>query len=108
MIKVGPSLPAGWCTALRRHPVVVAVLYANHAPGDSDALKAARAGARGAHAGFAILDVSREKVAQVVALKLPGPADPSAVAIKRPGKVPVLLPGYADSDAVAEAVHNAR
>ena len=107
-IKIDPSLPPALRTALRRHPVVVVVLYASHAPGDEVALKAARAGAKGAHAGFAVLDVSKEKIAQAVALKLPGTADPAVVVIRRPGKITVLLPGYADSDAVAEAVHNAR
>jgi ABC-type Fe3+-hydroxamate transport system substrate-binding protein len=108
VVKIDPSLPAALRTALRRHPVVVAVLYARHAPGDDAALKAARAGAHGAHAGFAVLDVSKEKVAQLVALKLPGTADPSVLVVRRPGKFKVLLAGYADSDAVAEAVHNAR
>jgi hypothetical protein len=108
VIKIDPSLPPALRTALRRHPVVVAVLYASRAPGDGAALKAARAGAHDAHAGFAVLDVSKEKIAQAVALKLPGTADPSVVVVRRPGKITVLLPGYADSDAVAEAVHNAR
>jgi hypothetical protein len=108
VIKIDPSLPPALRTALRRHPVVVAVLYASRAPGDGEALKAARAGAHDAHAGFAVLDVSKEKIAQAVALKLPGTADPSVVVVRRPGKITVLLPGYTDSDAVAEAVHNAR
>jgi len=108
VIKIDPSLPPALRTALRRHSVVVAVLYASRAPGDGEALKAARAGAHDAHAGFAVLDVSKEKIAQAVALKLPGTADPSVVVVRRPGKITVLLPGYTDSDAVAEAVHNAR
>jgi hypothetical protein len=108
VIKIDPSLPPALRTALHRHPVVVAVVYASRAPGDGEALKAARAGAHDAHAGFAVLDVSKEKIAQAVALKLPGTADPSVVVVRRPGKITVLLPGYADSDAVAEAVHNAR
>ena len=107
-IKIDPSLPAALRTALRRHPVVVAVLYAKRAPGDDAAVKAARAGAHDAHAGFTVLDVSKEKIAQTVALKLPGTADPSVVVVRRPGKFTVLLQGYTDSDAVAEAVHNAR
>ena len=108
VIEIDPSLPAALRTALRRHPVVVAVLYAAHAPGDADALKAAREGARGANAGFAVLDVSKEKIAQAVALKLPGTGDPSVLVVRRPGKITVLLPGVVDSDVVAEAVHNAR
>jgi hypothetical protein len=108
VIKIDPSLPPALRTALRRHSVVVAVLYAKHAPGDGVAVKAARAGAHDAHAGFAVLDVSKEKIAQSVALKLPGTRDPSVVVVRRPGKFTVLLSGYADSDAVAEAVHNAR
>jgi hypothetical protein len=107
-VKIDPSLPAPLRTALRRHPVVVAVLYATHAPGDQEALAAAREGARSTHAGFAVLDVAKEKVAQSVALKLPGTADPSVLVVTRPGKITVLVPGYVDSDAVAEAVANAR
>src|SRR5919205_323360 len=105
VVHIDPSLPAALRIALRRHPVVVAVLYAARAPGDEEALKAAREGAKGAHAGFAVLDVADEKVAQAVALKLPGTADPSVLVVRRPGKITVLLPGYVDSDAVAEAVH---
>ena len=108
VIQIDPSLPAALRTALRSHPVVVAVLYASHAPGDPDALKAARAGAHSAHAGFAVLDVSKEKIAQAIALKLPGTGDPSVLVVRRPGKITVLLPGVVDSDVVAEAVHNAR
>jgi hypothetical protein len=106
-VRIDPTLPAALRTALRHHAVVVAVLYAAHAPGDQEALTAAREGARGAHAGFAVLDVAKEKVAQSVALKLPGTADPSVLVIRRPGKITVLVSGYIDSDAVAEAVHNA-
>jgi hypothetical protein len=108
VIHIDPSLPPALRTALRRHPVVVAVLYASDAPGDSEALKAAREGAKGAHAGFAVLDVANEKVAQSVALKLPGTADPSVLVVRRPGKITVLLPGFTDADAVAEAADNAR
>jgi hypothetical protein len=106
-IHVDPSLPAALRTALFHHRVVVAVLYASHAPGDQEALQAARAGAQGAHAGFAVLDVSKEKIAQAVALKLPGTSDPSVLVVRRPGTITVLLPGYNDADAVAAAAHNA-
>jgi hypothetical protein len=107
VIHVDPSLPAALRSALMHHPVVVAVLYASHVPGDQDALKAARAGALGAHAGFAVLDVSKEWIAQTVALKLPGTSDPSVLVVRRPGKITVLLPGYVDSDVVAQAVRDA-
>jgi hypothetical protein len=107
VVHVDPSLPAALRTALLHHPVVVAVLFASHAPGDGEALTAAREGARSAHAGFAVLNVANEKVAQSVALKLPGTADPSVLVVRRPGKVTVLVSGYMDSDAVTEAVHNA-
>ena len=107
VIHVDPSLPAALRTALLHHRIVVAVLYASHAPGDREALQAARAGAHGAHAGFAVLDISKEKIAQTVALKLPGTSDPSVLVVRRPGTITVFLPGYVDSDAVAEAVHNA-
>ena len=107
-VKIDPSLPAALRTALLKHPVVVAVIYAAHAPGDADALKAARAGAKNAHAGFAVIDVTRERIAQLTALKLPGTSDPSVVVVRRPGTVSLLLPGFVDSDAVTAAVLNAR
>lgn len=106
--QVDPTLPAALRRALARHGVVVAVLYAPHVPGDDGALNAARRGAQNAHAGFAVLNVRNESVAKVVARKLPGSSDPSVVVVRRPGTVAVLITGYADHEAVAEAVRNAR
>jgi hypothetical protein len=106
-VRIDASLPAPLRRALAHHAVVVAVLYAPHAPGDEDAVQAARQGARGAHAGFTVLNVSNEAIAQAVALKAPGSADPSVLVVRRPGTITVLLNGYADSEAVAAAAKNA-
>ena len=105
--RVDQTLPAALRRELAGHPVVVAVLYAP-VPGDSNAVAAARAGARLVHAGFAVLDVRDETVARAVATKLPGSSDPSVLVVRRPGTISVLLPGYVDQQVVAEAAAEAR
>src|SRR5579884_1872175 len=102
---VDPTLPAPLRRALARHGVVVAVLYA---PGDEGAVATARAGAASAHAGFATLDVRDEAVARAVALKLTGETDPSVLVVTRPGKIALVLSGYAGADVVAQAAAAAR
>jgi hypothetical protein len=106
-IKLDPDLPAALRVALLHHGVVVAVVYAEHSPGDGPVVSAARSAAQGAHVGFAALDVGNEAVATAVALKLPGSSDPSVAVVKRPGQVMTLLPGYVDSQVVAQAVRDA-
>jgi hypothetical protein len=106
-VHVDPTHPAALRLALQHHVVVVAVLYARHARGEDAAVQAARAGARGAHVGFAALDVSNEAVATSIALKLPGSSDPSVVVVKRPGDITLLLNGYVDSEVIAQAARDA-
>jgi hypothetical protein len=101
--KVDPSLPAALRTALARHPVVVAILFSPAVPGDSGAVTAARQGASSAHVGFAALDVHQEWAARTAALKLAVLSEPSVVVIRRPGTVSLVLPGYEDAQAVAQA-----
>ena len=107
-VPVTPTLPASLRQQLALHGVVVAVLYAPGANSDQAALAAARQGAQGAHAGFAVIDVSNEAVARKMAVMTPGAADPSVLVVRRPGTITVLLPGYTDANAVAEAALNAR
>ena len=106
-VHVDPTLPAALRLALLHHGVVVAVLYVRHAPGDDAAVKAAREGARGAHVGFAALDVSNDAVATSIALKLPGSSDPSVAVVRRPGDITLLLNGYVDSEVIAQAARDA-
>jgi hypothetical protein len=106
--KIDASLPAPLRRALSRNAVVVAVLYAPRAPGDDEAVQAARAGAQKARVGFAALNVHNEAVATAVARKVPGSFDPSVLIVRRPGEVAVRLDGYADPEVVAQAAREAR
>jgi hypothetical protein len=105
---IDPTLPSVLRTALARHAVVVAVLYAPGVPGDSDAVDAARAGAEHAHAGFAELNVRDEAVAAALATKLPGSSDPSVLVVRRPGKIALLINGYIDGALVSQAARVAQ
>jgi hypothetical protein len=104
---IDPTLPAPLRTALARHAVVVAVLYAPGVPGDGAALDAARAGAKGAHAGFAVLNVRNESVAAAMATKLPGSSDPSVLVVRRPGKIALVINGFVDDAVVSQAARTA-
>ena len=106
-IKLDPNLPSALRLALLHHGIVVAVIYASQAPGDASVVAAARAGALGAHVGFAALDVANNAVAAAVALEMPGTSDPSVAVVKRPGQVTLLLPGYVDSAVVTQAARDA-
>jgi hypothetical protein len=101
--KLDPGLPDPLRRALLHSNVVVAVLYAADAPGDRDALGAARAGARTAHVGFAVLDVRNEAVAEAVATLALGTTDPSVLVFRRPGTIAVKLDGFSEADVVAQA-----
>ena len=103
-----PNIPAALRRALAQSRVVVAVLAAPGTVDDQEAVKAAREGAKAAHAGFTVLDVSKESVAKALALKAPGLTDPSVLVVTRPGTVAVRIAGYADSESVAQAAADAR
>lgn len=103
---VDPSLPAPLRVALRRHAVVVGVLYAPGVPGDGQAVLSALLGAAVAHVGFAALNVRNEAIAKAVAAKLPGSTDPSVFVIRRPGDIKFLVNGYLDGAAIAQAAKN--
>jgi hypothetical protein len=101
-----PGLPKGLAKALRREPVVVALVYAPRS-GDGQALSEARAGAHEVGAGFVVLNAYDERTARPLE-KLVGPiSDPSVLIVKRPGKVTLRLDGFADTATVAQAAHNA-
>jgi hypothetical protein len=106
-LQLSPNLPPALRLALLKHDVVVAVVYAKNSLGDGPAVSAARTGARGAHVGFAVLNVANEAVATAVALTIPGSSDPSVAVVKRPGQVMTLLPGYIDSEVITQAARDA-
>ncbi len=93
---------------LRLHRVVVAVLFASGVPDESGLVKAAKLGARAAHAGFVVFDVRGEKTAELVAQKYPGTSDPAVLILRRPGSVITALPGVQESQTVTQAVVDAR
>ena len=103
-----PGVPAPIAHALRSSKVVVVALYAHGVTGDKAAVKQARAGAKSAHAGFAAVNVVNETTARVLG-KFAGiaTAPPAVLVVKRPGKIVNQFNGYADSEIVAQAAHNA-
>jgi len=107
-VKIDPTLPAPLRLALRHHRVVVAVLYAPGDPVDAAAVLSALLGATAAHAGFAALNVRNESIAEAIATKLPGSADPSVFIVRRPGDIKFLVDGYIDGAVVAQAARNSR
>jgi hypothetical protein len=107
-IVLDANLPAAVHQALRSSREVVAVLTAPGVPGDSDNVAEARLGARAAHVGFTVLDVTRETVAAPLATWAPNAVDGSVLVVQRPGKVAVELDGYADRQMVEQAALDAR
>jgi hypothetical protein len=107
-IVLDGNLPGPLHQALRSSREVVAVLTAPGVPGDSDNVAEARLGAKAAHVGFAVLDVTQETVAATLAAWAPNAADGSVLVVQRPGKIAVELDGYADHLMVAQAALDAR
>ena len=107
-IVVDKNLPAPLQHALLANRRVVAVLTAPGVPGDSDAVREARAGAAAAHVKLTVLDVTRENVAATLAAWAPNAGDGSVLVVKRPGTIVVELDGYADRLMVAQAAVEAR
>ncbi len=107
-VVLDANLPGPLHQALRSSREVVAVLTAPGVPGDSDNVAEARIGARAAHVGLVVLDVTREKVAAALAAWAPNAIDGSVLVVQRPGKVAVELDGYADRQMVAQAALDVR
>jgi hypothetical protein len=107
-IVLDGNLPRPVHQALRSSREVVAVLTAPNVPGDSDNVTEAALGARAAHVGFTVLDVTQETVAETLAAWAPNAADGSVLVVRRPGKVAVELDGYADRQMVAQAALDAQ
>lgn len=102
-LHLDPTLPAPLRQALAHSRVVVAVLYATDAPGDSEAVSEARKGAQAAHVGFVMLNVRNEAVARAVARQVAGASDPAVLVVRRPGTVALELDGFVDAAVVAQA-----
>ncbi len=93
---------------LRYHSIVVVAIFAPGVLGEAGLVKAAKLGAKQAHAGFVTLDIRNEKTAEMVALRYPGAFDPAVLILDRQGNRIMMLNGVQQSTAVAQAVTDAR
>ena len=103
-----PGLPKPVARALRHSKVVVVAVWSNGATGDKQSVAEAKAGAKAVHAGFLAVNVASEKTAKGLG-EFAGTttAPPAVLVVKRPGKVVNRFDGFADSQLVAQAAHDA-
>lgn len=101
------GLPSVLAQALRRHRVVVVMLYASDAPLDGMVRAEARAGARDVGAGFVAVNVLDRTHSEPLALMTGVVEAPGTLVFRRPGKLVSRLDGFADRVAVAQAAANA-
>jgi hypothetical protein len=94
--------------ALVQNPLVVVSVYARNVATDTQAMEEAKAGAARAGAGFIAFNVFDEKIARQLASLLGGNAtpNPEVLFFKRGRKLAFTLPGFADSQVVAQAAKN--
>lgn len=104
----GPGLPGSVSVALKASRVVVVALYAAGDTIDMAAGSEAEAGAALAGAPYVAVNVGDESQIGDLAARLPSLAVPSVVVFGRGGRVLAQIDGYADRQAVAEAVDSAR
>jgi hypothetical protein len=93
---------------LRKNGSVVVLFYTPEATYDTLQTREARAGALAAGAGFLALDVSRDRKTASFATKYEVRDAPAILVFRRGPRVAVRLDGYADREAVAQAVAVAR
>ncbi len=116
---IARSLGAGRCAVggtddtslareLKRHRVVVGVLYSPGASLDTLALREARSGAALARAGFVAIDVYDTKEVAPVAAQYAVRGAPSVFVFVRGRGAVTQFDGWIDSETVAQAVDNAR
>lgn len=103
--KSGFPLPVD--RALRRHRVVVVVVYMPGAGVDSVVRAEARAGARRSRAGFVAISALSEPLVRPLVARTGVLPDPAVVIVKRPGIVTAML-GVTDRETVAQAVAQAK
>ena len=102
-----PGLPPHLATALRKHDLVVAVLFDPQARIDGITVAEASAAAEVSHAGFVPLNVLDPHEAGLLVRQLGVLPDPAVLVYRRPGKLVARFDGFADRDTVAQAVANA-
>ena len=94
--------------ALKKHKVVVVVLFAPEVAVDALATREARAGARAVGAGFLAVDVLDEQAAEAVARDSEVRSTPAIFVFKRGEELVTQLDGFADRETVAQAAANAK
>ena len=94
--------------ALKKHGVVVVVLYSPDAAVDSLATREARAGALAVGAGFLAVDVSNENAVATFATAFDVRQAPALLVFKRGPEMVTRIDGFADRDTVAQAAGTAQ
>jgi hypothetical protein len=92
---------------LKRHKVVVAVLYTPDSPVDLLTVSEARAGANDVHAGFVAIDVTDTRSIALLASRYDVRDAPSVLVFARWRGAVNVLKGYNDRETVAQAAENA-
>lgn len=93
--------------ALRKHSVVVVVVYMPGAGVDAVVRREAKAGAEAARAGYVAVSALSERLVRPLVAKTGVLPDPAVVVIERPGVVGATL-SVTDRETVAQAVAQAR
>ena len=106
-VKAPDGTPTTIASALRSHRVVVVLLVDPQSKIDSYSVGEARRGASRSHAGFFLVNVLRESQAAAFAGAYGVQSSPTVLFFARPGKLVQTLPGFADSQTVAQAAVNA-
>jgi len=104
------GLPGALDLLLHGHRVVVVALWDPEIPSDKYAFLEAEAGAQAANAGFFGVNVLDEKVSAPLTALLGGGSvlpSPGVLVYKQPATLMNRFDGFADRDAIAEAVANA-
>ena len=103
-------VPGALDLLLHGHRVVVVALWDREIPSDKYAFLEAEAGAKAANAGFFGVNVLDEKVSAPLTALLGGGSvlpSPGVLIYKQPATLMNRFDGFADRDAIAEAVANA-
>jgi hypothetical protein len=104
------GLPGALDLLLHGHRVVVVALWDPEIPSDKYAFLEAEAGAKAANAGFLGVNVLDEKVSAPLTALVGGGSvlpSPGVLVYKQPATLMNRFDGFADRDAIAEAVANA-
>ena len=101
------GLPLPLHRALKKHRVVVVMVYMPGASVDALVRREARAGARAARAGYVAVSALSERLVRPLVAKTGVLPDPAVLVIERPGIVGAML-SVTDRETVAQAVAQAR